>query len=117
MMLGPISFINVSCKPNVAYVNVRKLLVCVPLRDFKAGEELTVFYGKHYFGMNSKEYLCPYADKHGDPFPEITPKQKKLNKVSYEPVKEPERLSRRDFPYRARMVFPEFEEPKLNEKL
>ena len=117
MMLGPISFINASCKPNVAYVNVRKLMVCVPLRDIKAGEELTVFYGKHYFGMNNKECLCPYADKHGDPFPEIPPKRKKLNKASYEPVKEPERLSRRDFPCRARMVFPEFEEPKLNEKL
>ena len=117
MMLGPISFINASCKPNVAYVNVRKLMVCVPLRDIKAGEELTVFYGKHYFGMNNKECLCPYVDKHGDPFPEIPPKRKKLNKASYEPVKEPERLSRRDFPCRARMVFPEFEEPKLNEKL
>ena len=48
--------------------------------------------------MNNKEYLCPYADKYGAPFPEIPPKRKKLNKVSYEHVKEPESLSRRDFP-------------------
>ena len=33
MMLGPISFINASCKPNVAYVKVRKLMVCVPFRE------------------------------------------------------------------------------------
>ena len=89
----------------------------MPLRDIKTGEELTVFYGKHYFGMNNKECFCPSADKHGEPFPEIPLKRKKLNKLSYEPVKEPERLSRRDFPCRARMVFPEFEEPKVNKKL
>ena len=51
-------------------------MVHVPPREIKAGEELTVIYSKHYFGMNNKECLCPYADKHGDPFPEIPPKQK-----------------------------------------
>ena len=117
MMLGPISFINASCKPNVDYVKVKKFMVCVPLRDIKAGEELTVFHGKHYFGINNKESLCPYADKHGDSFPEKPPKRKKLNKVSYEPVKEPERLRRCDFPCKTRMLFPEFEEHKLNKKI
>ena len=49
MMLGPISFTNASCKPNVAYVKVRKLMVCVPFRDIIAGEELNVFFWKILF--------------------------------------------------------------------
>ena len=49
MMLGPISFINASSKPNVAYLYGKKLMVCVPLRDIKAGEELTVFLWQTLF--------------------------------------------------------------------
>ena len=44
LMLGPISFINASCEPIVAYVNVKNIIVCVPLREIKEAEELTVSY-------------------------------------------------------------------------
>ena len=63
LMLGPISFINASCKPNVAYVNVKNIMVCNPLRQIKEGEE-----------------KCPYKSMHGNPFPEVPSKKRKVDK-------------------------------------
>ena len=54
LMLGPISFFNASCGPNVAYVNVKNIMVCVPLREIKEAEELTVSYQNHFFGPNNQ---------------------------------------------------------------
>ena len=71
LMLGPISFINASCKPNVAYVNVKNIMVCVPLRQIKEGEELTISYQNHFIGPNNQFCLCPYKSMHGNPFPEV----------------------------------------------
>ena len=71
VMLGPISFINASCKPNVSYVKVENIMVCAPLRVIEEGEELTISYHNHFFGQNSKDCLCPHKHLHGDPFPDI----------------------------------------------
>ena len=81
-MLGPISFINASCKPNIAYVNVKNIMVCVPLREIKEGEELTVSYQNYFFGPNNQYCLCPYKSRHGNPFPEIAVKRRKGYKKS-----------------------------------
>ena len=53
-MLGPISFIKASCRPNVAYVHVKNIMVCVPLRDSKEGQELTIPYQNPFFGPNNR---------------------------------------------------------------
>ena len=59
LMLGPISFVNASCRPNVAYVNVKNLMVCVPLREIKAGEELTISYQNPFFGRTTSFVYVP----------------------------------------------------------
>ena len=116
MMLGPISFVNACCKPNVAYVNVKKLMICVSLRDIKAGEELNVFYGKHFFGENNVECLCPHKGLHGSPFPDLPAKRKNLStplafsnseRIRHKNEIEINRFSRQGFPTRARIAFPE----------
>ena len=108
LMLGPISFINASCKPNVAYVNVKNIMVCVPLREIKEGEELTVSYQNHFFGPNNQYCLCPYKSRHGNPFPEIAVKRRRAYKKSK--VKKAKKIgpaSRQSFPSRLKMFFPE----------
>ena len=112
MMLGPISFINASCKPNVAYVKVRKLMVCVPFRDIIAGEELTVFYRKFYFGINNIELLCSHRIVHGNLFPEIP---RKRRKQSNKALDFQTRFLRRGLPCRARIVFPKIFEEEIND--
>ena len=69
MMLGPISFINASCKPNVEYKQCGKIVLCVAKRDIRAGEELSVFYNRHFFGRFNIDCLCPHKIEHGDPCP------------------------------------------------
>ena len=60
IMLGPVSFINHSCEPNVKFEcgGATKLIVRVyPLRDIYAGE-LLVKYSSSYFGPNNEDCYC-----------------------------------------------------------
>ncbi|XP_075260432.1 uncharacterized protein LOC142352001 isoform X1 [Convolutriloba macropyga] len=85
VMLGPISFINASCKANVEYRQKGNIVFCVALKDIKIGDELTVYYYRHFFGRFNENCLCPYKLMHGDPCPndpEPTRKRKKLQNVS-----------------------------------
>ena len=117
LMLGPISFINASCKPNVAYVNVKNNMVCVPLRQIKEREELTNSYQNHFFGPNNEFCWCPYKSMHGNPFPEVPMKQRKVDKKDNKnallqkseetKVRSIKSLSRQSFLTRLRMYFPE----------
>ena len=43
IMLGPISFINASCRANIEYKQNGKIVFCVAKKNIKCGEELTVF--------------------------------------------------------------------------
>ena len=38
-------------------------------RDIVVGEELTVFYSKHFFGSFNENCSCPFKSEHGDPWP------------------------------------------------
>lgn len=53
LLLGPISFINHSCQPNAIYRRFERFAESIvsvqTMRKIKAGEEITVSYGKHYF--------------------------------------------------------------------
>ena len=69
LMLGPISFVNASCKSNIEYRQKGRIVYCVAIKDFSMGQELTVFYYRHFFGMFNVDCLCPHKSEHGDPFP------------------------------------------------
>ena len=72
LMLGPISFINSSCKPNAKYVRLKScLMTCVPIRSIKPGEEKTVLYNRHAFGEFNVDCLCPLKSCHGPPFADL----------------------------------------------
>ncbi|KAF0736137.1 histone-lysine N-methyltransferase KMT5B-like [Aphis craccivora] len=66
MFLGPVSFINHDCKPNVTWNSRSKKLSCVKtIQSIYEGEEITVFYGAHFFGVNNCECQCKTCEKRG----------------------------------------------------
>ena len=84
-MLAPISFIKACCKANVEYRQKSNIVFCVALKYIKIGDELTVYYYRHFFGRFNKNCLCPHKLIHSDPCPndpEPARKSKKLQKVS-----------------------------------
>ena len=62
VMLGPASFINHACKPNADWVVQgewsKTTLVVKTIRPIKKGEEITLSYGKHFFGVENKDCGC-----------------------------------------------------------
>ena len=48
LMLGPISFVNASCDANIEYSRKGFSIQAVVKRDIVVGEELSVFYDKHF---------------------------------------------------------------------
>ena len=69
LMLGPITFVNASCRPNVEYRQKGKVVYCVALKNIAIGEEVSVFYNRHFFGRFNVDCLCPFKKEHGDPCP------------------------------------------------
>ncbi|KAJ3391747.1 hypothetical protein HDU92_008891 [Lobulomyces angularis] len=65
LFLGPARFINHDCNPNVKFMPISggNLVSFVVLRDIEIGEELTVFYGKDYFGERNCDCLCETCEK------------------------------------------------------
>ena len=58
---GPLSFVNHSCIPNCRYKEPKGksgLAVLEVIRDVEKGDEITVFYGKEYFGKTTS---CVYV--------------------------------------------------------
>ena len=66
LMLGPISFINASCRSNVEYRQKSRLVVCVATKNISTGKELTISHNRHYFGKFNINCLCPYKSEHGE---------------------------------------------------
>ena len=59
MFLGPARFVNHDCKANSKIVPADKSRAhIVALKEIDEGEEITVFYGEHYFGENNYECSC-----------------------------------------------------------
>ncbi|KAJ5117787.1 hypothetical protein N7448_011419 [Penicillium atrosanguineum] len=59
MFLGPARFVNHDCKANAEIVRAeRSRAHIVALKEIQQGEEITVFYGEHYFGKDNYECLC-----------------------------------------------------------
>lgn len=59
LLIGPASFINHDCSPNVELLRESSCsIIAKSLRDIAPGEELTWFYGDHYFGEANCACRC-----------------------------------------------------------
>ena len=80
LMLGPISFVNASCRSNTQYVynRKRKVMELMTLEDIPLGTEITVDYGPSFFGNNREFCECPFDELHSRQLPvsNSTPKPK-----------------------------------------
>ena len=64
LMVGGLSFVNSNCEPNAKYTqnssersgSIRKIKA---IRDIKPGDEVTVYYGRGYFGPNNEFLPLP----------------------------------------------------------
>ena len=67
LMLGPLSFLNHACTPNVRWEATSrgrgdiKCLQARTLRNIAADEELFVSYGNDYFGEGNEGCLCQFC--------------------------------------------------------
>ena len=48
LMLGPISFVNASCKSDIEYRQKGRIVYCVAIKDISMGQKLTAFYYRHF---------------------------------------------------------------------
>ena len=64
-MLGPLSFVDLSCVPNCVYVQLGSKLFLRSLRSISVGDEFTVEYSGDYFGKDNIDCLCPHPEAHG----------------------------------------------------
>ncbi|KAI9321416.1 hypothetical protein BX666DRAFT_1850068, partial [Dichotomocladium elegans] len=59
LFLGPARFVNHDCNSNCKFISSGQNAVTFKVvREIKCGEELTAFYGSHYFGENNVECRC-----------------------------------------------------------
>lgn len=69
IFLGPIAFVNHDCQPNLEWYSRTKKLSCVKtVCNIYKGQELTVFYGRHFFGLNNCDCRCVTCETNGTGF-------------------------------------------------
>ncbi|KAH8555910.1 hypothetical protein BGW37DRAFT_152291 [Umbelopsis sp. PMI_123] len=66
LFLGPARFFNHDCDSNCKFIASGQNGITFKLvKDVKCGEELTTFYGTHYFGENNCECRCVTCERNG----------------------------------------------------
>lgn len=66
LFLGPARFFNHDCESNCKFIASGQNGITFKLiKDVKCGEELTTFYGMHYFGENNCECRCVTCERNG----------------------------------------------------
>lgn len=64
LFLGPARFANHDCDSNCKFISLgQNSITFKVLKNIKCGEEITVYYGKHYFGENNCECRCITCEK------------------------------------------------------
>jgi len=59
LWLGPVAFLNYDCEANTDIYSLGSTSAIVKAnKKIKCGEEITVYYGPHYFGINNKHCMC-----------------------------------------------------------
>ena len=88
-MLGPISFVNHSCKPNARYKRDGFVMRCCTECEIFEGSEILVLYDRNYFGTFNEFCCCPQKILHRNPCPP-SPKPRKQKKRKAVDNQEPE---------------------------
>ncbi|KAI8391235.1 uncharacterized protein BYT42DRAFT_490179 [Radiomyces spectabilis] len=64
LFLGPARFVNHDCDSNCKFIaSGQNTITFKVIKEIKCGEELTSFYGKHYFGENNCECRCVTCER------------------------------------------------------
>ncbi|KAI8883346.1 SET domain-containing protein [Backusella circina FSU 941] len=64
LFLGPARFMNHDCDANCEFIQLNQNAITFRIkRNITEGEEMTVFYGEHYFGEDNCECLCASCEK------------------------------------------------------
>jgi SET domain len=58
LLLGNVRFINHDCRANTNLIVNGSRVKCVTKHTIRQNEEITIYYGKHYFGSNNCECRC-----------------------------------------------------------
>ncbi|KAI8143776.1 hypothetical protein BJV82DRAFT_656721 [Fennellomyces sp. T-0311] len=67
LFLGPARFVNHDCDSNCKFISLGQSSVTFKVvKEIRCGEELTVFYGNHYFGENNNECRCATCELQGE---------------------------------------------------
>ena len=89
LMLGPISFVNHSCKSNARYKRDGFIMRCFTQCELFEGSEILVLYDRNYFGIFNEFCCCPHKTLHRNPCPPSPePRKQKKRKAVDNP--EPE---------------------------
>lgn len=65
LVLGPLSFVNHSCKPNAKYHLGNNKLYLIATTTIEPGEEITVYYSKNFFGKGNIYCECKECRNRG----------------------------------------------------
>ncbi|KAI8393811.1 uncharacterized protein BYT42DRAFT_487703, partial [Radiomyces spectabilis] len=64
LFLGPARFMNHDCNANCQFIPLGMHAITFKVvREIECGDEVTVFYGEHYFGINNCECRCLTCEK------------------------------------------------------
>ncbi|KAG2214444.1 hypothetical protein INT47_001000 [Mucor saturninus] len=64
LFLGPARFANHDCDSNCKFISLgQNSITFKVVKEIKFGQEITVYYGKHYFGENNGECRCITCEK------------------------------------------------------
>ncbi|KAI8081709.1 uncharacterized protein BX664DRAFT_380687 [Halteromyces radiatus] len=66
LFLGPARFMNHDCGSNCKFINLGPSSITFKVvKNIDVNDELTVFYGAHYFGVNNCECRCLTCERNG----------------------------------------------------